>query len=58
MKIVIQRFIAKIILTTDDGSQSKTIVLNSTRVRNIAIKAAIAKRIPVIPETIEPVLSD
>lgn len=56
--MVIQRFIAKIILTTDDGSQSNTIVLNSTRVKNIAIKAAIARSTPAIPDTIEPVLSD
>lgn len=55
MKIVIHRLMAKIIFTTHDGSQSKTIVLNSTRAVNITIRDAIANRIPSTPQIIDPV---
>lgn len=55
MKIVIQRLMARIILTTHDGSQSKRIVLNSTRAVNITISDAMASRMPKTPEIMEPV---
>lgn len=57
INIVMQRLIAKIILTTDDGNQSNSIVLNSTRAVNITINEAIASKIPSTPDIIEPVRS-
>lgn len=58
MKIVMQRLIAKIILTADDGNQSKTIVRISIRTINSSINEAIANTMPNIPDTIEPVASE
>lgn len=58
MKIVMQRLIAKIILTADDGNQSKTIVRMSTRTVNSTINDAIANTMPNMPDTIEPVASE
>lgn len=53
-----QRFTARIILTTLEGSQSKTIVLKSTRVTKINTKETMARIIPTIPEIRDPVLRD
>lgn len=52
------RLIARMIFTTEEGSQSMTMVLNSTRLTNITTNAIIASSIPQIPEIKEPVRSD
>lgn len=57
IKIVIQRFTVRMILTTLDGNQSKTMVLKSTLTKNMAIIVIMAKRIPAIPDTRDPVRS-
>lgn len=58
MKIVMQRFMANIILTTHDGKKSKNIVRNSTRSVNMTTSEAIANRMPATPDMMEPVRSD
>lgn len=58
MNIVMQRLIAKIILTTDEGNQSNAIVRNSTRTVNSTINEAIASTMPIMPDIIEPVASE
>lgn len=58
MNIVMQRLMANMILTTDDGNQSNRIVRNSTRAVNNAIRDAIAKIIPNTPDTMDPVASE
>lgn len=49
---------AKMILTTHEGNQSNTIVLNSTLTVNRTINEAIAKIIPNTPDMIEPDASE
>lgn len=58
MNIVMQRLIAKIILTTDEGNQSNTIVRNSTRTVNNTINDAIASIMPNTPDIIDPLASE
>lgn len=58
IRMVMQRLTARMILTTLDGSQSKTIVLKSTLATNITIRDVMARMIPTIPDIREPVLSD
>lgn len=58
MNIVMQRLTAKIILTTDEGNQSNTIVRNSTRTVNNTINEAIASNMPNTPDIIDPLASE
>lgn len=58
MKIVMQRLMAKMIFTTQDGKKSKKIVRNSTRAVNNANSDAIANKMPATPDMTDPVRND
>jgi hypothetical protein len=58
ISMVMHKLIASIIFTTDCGSQSITIVLNSTRAVHIRTNEAIASSIPATPDITVPVRSE
>lgn len=55
MRTVMARLMANIIFTIHDGRLTMVIVLNSTEVQNINIKATTANNIPITPLKMVPV---